>query len=164
MKNVTLHRRGDHWSPANVPITDLPRIWDTVTCPIPFRATNGRPYGVRRYGFKWYLFSQTPRHLPCHSEERSDVGISRGNVGFSGQGDEWYGPPPWPLGFRYRDLVPGDSHVASRVRNDIFLCFPMGRYLCVIVTLAGRGTRPLRWPFCKRNEGGSRPSPTVSYF
>ena len=44
---------------------------------------------------------------------RSDVGISRGNVGFPTRGDEWHGAVPWPLGLWYRDIVPGDSHVAS---------------------------------------------------
>ena len=43
-----------------------------------------------------------------------------------------------------RHIVPGDSHVASQIRNDIF--FPWFG---------------ISLPVCSRNEGGSRPSPTV---
>ena len=75
------------------------------------------------------------------------MAITRGDVGFSGRGDEWYGAVPWPLGLWYRDIVPGDCHVARLPRNDMEVS---GR-----LRMDGAVSKPER---C----GTGDPSPTVA--
>ena len=90
-----------------------------------------------------------------------DVAISRGNVGFSGWGDEWYKPCTVAFGFVVIDTLYQEIPTSQAPRNDIFFTFfdgtlhmcgrdvpagarhpPYGPYRYVVP--AGRGTRPLR--------------------
>ena len=79
----------------------------------------------------------------------------------SGTGDEWYVAVPRPLGFRHRNLAPGDSHVASRIRNDMGLTFPMGRYIYVFVTFRRGQAAALLSRIGHGTGGTGDPSPTV---
>ena len=102
----------------------------------------GRAPAANAMVLKWHRFLT---HAPTPSMSLRGA-KRRGNL----PGEGWIirhggmngtGLLPCPLGLRYRDIVPGDSHVARLPRNDIFLRFPKYRYRCVVVTLR-RGHAP----------------------
>ena len=78
----------------------------------------------------------------CHSESAK----RRGNLPGEGWifrhgGMNGIGPVPWPLGLWYRNVVPGDSHVALLLGMTYFFTFTIYRYPSETGTWAA-GARP----------------------
>ena len=103
-----------------------------------------------------YVTNHRKRKNHVIPRSASDVGISRGNVGFSVRGDEWYGPPPWPLGFRWTIPCTGRFPRRFAPRNDIFfhvynISLPLRNH-----NVVGGGTPPALHSFRNASQDETR--------
>ena len=71
------------------------------------------------------------------------------------------GPVPWPLGFQYRDIVPGDSHVASLLGMTYFYVFQ--NIVTAVYSLRWRDGGPVPYDGCSVNKTREGQDPPLQF-